>query len=315
MAGRGRAPTPGPPGRWPRVACRVGVSRRTMTRWPPRGPIEPLHGTAGTIPALPGIFAAGRRPAITPAVGARRRRGFSNAAAWLFRATSPPFCPLARSPPFARCRQCGAGPSIPVHQQVLPSPRRVCRILPVDHVEPSQSVAEVREVEPAVGVVMREVAGLRPVGPDMDDREGLVRKRVDVCARPRLGPDRRRDAQRLDRRHHETAGDGSMRRDHSVAPPAPLGEQTGGQSRAAAEMTVALRQESARWAARRLPARTDASGRARLEHRAARRPERASPGGRQPTARPSHPAGEPHRHGNAGAGRYLTSRSRPVRTS
>ena len=75
-----------------------------------------------------------------------------------------------------------------MHQEVLPGPPRVSRIFPVDRVQPSQGAAEVREVEAAIGVVVREMAGLRAVGPHMDGREGLVRERVDVCARPRLGP-------------------------------------------------------------------------------------------------------------------------------
>ena len=75
-----------------------------------------------------------------------------------------------------------------MRQEVLPGPLRVSWIVPTDHVQPSEGAAEVREVEAAIGVVVREMAGLRAVGPHMDGREGLVRQSVDVSTRPRLGP-------------------------------------------------------------------------------------------------------------------------------
>jgi hypothetical protein len=67
----------------------------------------------------------------------------------------------------------------------------------------------VREVQAPVGIVMREVAGLRAVRPDVDDGERLVGKRGDVGPRPPVGGGRRRECQRVDRDDRENGSDRS----------------------------------------------------------------------------------------------------------
>ena len=74
-----------------------------------------------------------------------------------------------------------------MRQEMVARALRVRRILPV---ETSEGAAKVRKVESALGVVVREVARLRAVRPDVHDRKGLVGERLDLGPRPRL----RRDA-------------------------------------------------------------------------------------------------------------------------
>ena len=82
--------------------------------------------------------------------------------------------------------------------EMLARALRVRRVLPADLTEPSQGAAKVRKVESARGVVMREVARLRAVRPDVHDRKGLVGECIDLGSRPRLRRDASGQGQRSD---------------------------------------------------------------------------------------------------------------------